>query len=279
MIFVSIKTLSLFIFVVPLVSMKSSTNVTKLLGDLGLEEKEAKVYIACLQEQPSTPTTIARSTGLKRATVYIYVDKLCDKGLVVHEVRGTKRTIRAVEPRSGLVHYLREQEQALHEQRETLDSLVSTLTTLTPTSSARTQVSFYEGEEDLKKVLDKILAAKKDVYWLGSMETLLRMESADRLYRHFTLKRLDKGISTYAITDKRILEYPRFARMIGNKRNIRLLSESFVVPGVLVLFGNSVCLITVKTKLNVVVVEDEYMASVVRFLFWSQWICLTRHDG
>lgn len=54
------------------------------LRNLGLSEKEAKIYLALLQLGPSTPYQIAKKAELKRPTAYVIAEELVEKGLIVH---------------------------------------------------------------------------------------------------------------------------------------------------------------------------------------------------
>ncbi len=60
------------------------------LKNLGLSEKEARVYLALLQLGSSTPYQIAKKAGLKRPTAYVIAEELVGKGLIVN-VPGEKR--------------------------------------------------------------------------------------------------------------------------------------------------------------------------------------------
>ena len=88
------------------------------------------------------------------------------------------------------------------------------------------KVYHYEGKEGSQFVIDKILKAKKDIYWIGSIETLLSMIGEKHLYKLLTVKRLKQETTTFAITDKRILQYKKFSQMIGNQRHFRFLENS-----------------------------------------------------
>jgi sugar-specific transcriptional regulator TrmB len=65
----------------------------KLLGILkkiGLEEKEASVYLASLSLGPTTILKLARACDIKRTTIYGVVENLKQKGLISVEQRGLK---------------------------------------------------------------------------------------------------------------------------------------------------------------------------------------------
>ena len=56
--------------------------LTPFLKNLGLNDKEANIYLALLQLGKSTATKIAKKSGLKRPTTYVIIEQLIDKGFV-----------------------------------------------------------------------------------------------------------------------------------------------------------------------------------------------------
>ncbi|MDP2837949.1 MAG: helix-turn-helix domain-containing protein, partial [Candidatus Moranbacteria bacterium] len=54
------------------------------LKNLGLTDKEARIYLALLQVGPATPYQIAKKAQIKRPTAYVIAEELVEKGLIVH---------------------------------------------------------------------------------------------------------------------------------------------------------------------------------------------------
>ena len=53
-----------------------------LLSSIGLQQKEAKVYLALLELEQGTVSKIAKLSGLKRPTIYLILDDLIKNGYV-----------------------------------------------------------------------------------------------------------------------------------------------------------------------------------------------------
>ena len=68
------------------------------LQNLGLTEKEARIYLAALELGPSTVQEIAKKTGLIRTTVYNQIKILSEKGLLSELQEGKKRLIISQDP-------------------------------------------------------------------------------------------------------------------------------------------------------------------------------------
>ncbi|MES3032047.1 MAG: helix-turn-helix domain-containing protein [Patescibacteria group bacterium] len=62
----------------------------EILKKIGLEEKEANVYLASLSLGPTTILKLARACDIKRTTIYGIVENLKQKGLMNIELKGLK---------------------------------------------------------------------------------------------------------------------------------------------------------------------------------------------
>lgn len=132
----------------------SKNNLIETLTDLGLDEKEARVYMASLSLGPATVLAIAKSAGVKRTTVYSVVESLKKKGLVIIEVRGFKKFY-TPQPPSRL-------EVLLAEKRKVLQNSMPKLLELYGLEGSSTgSIKHYEGLEAVKSVYAKLISTVK----------------------------------------------------------------------------------------------------------------------
>ncbi len=247
------------------------------LQKLGLEEKEIQIYLAALAQGAPTPTLIAKATGLKRATVYFYLDRLIDKGLMEWEVHKARKHIALVPPRRGLKNFVTKKKEEVMRNEDIVKQLLVEIEKLPQAKGAESRVYHYEGEEGIRFAIEKALATRKDMYWFGSIETMVSAVGEDKWYRLFTRHRLKQGTATYGLTDRRVLKYPRFSEMQKSKRYFRFFEEDFDLPTVLALFGDSLCLFSKqKNEMRVVLVENALMAQTLKFLFKALWNSLSK---
>ena len=247
------------------------------LQQLGFEEKEAHIYLACLAQEASTPTLLAKQTGLKRSTVYFYLERLKEKGLIKWEVRGARKHISPASPRRGLKNFIAKKKRDLDRGENIVKELLIQIEKMPQEKVADSKVYHYEGEEGIRFAIDNIFSSRKDIYWFGSITTLLSAVGEEKWYKLFTAKRLRQGTATYGLTDRRILQYPKFSEMKEAKRFFRFFDEDFTTPAVLGLYGDSLCLFSQqKNNMRVVLVENQLMAQTLQFLFKSLWAALSR---
>ena len=68
------------------------------LQEIGLNEKEAKVYLAALELGQSVVQDIAKKAGVNRATTYFVIEGLMKMGLMSSFHKGKKQYFVAADP-------------------------------------------------------------------------------------------------------------------------------------------------------------------------------------
>ena len=58
--------------------------IQNILAKLGLSEKEAKVYVTCLEIGPASVRSIAQAAGVNRGTTYDIIRSLQQRGLAAY---------------------------------------------------------------------------------------------------------------------------------------------------------------------------------------------------
>lgn len=134
-------------------------DIQTVLEEIGIEKKEAKVYISLLKVHEATATRIAKETNLDRTLIYQLTNKLVEKGLVSYV---TKNNIRYFIP-SGpekILYNIKDKERKIRE-------ILPELTRLTKIKGHETKAEVYRGKEGFRTILKDILATKKDFIVFG----------------------------------------------------------------------------------------------------------------
>ena len=137
------------------------------LKNLGLSEKEAKIYLALLQLGPSTPYQIANKAEIKRPTAYVIAEELVEKGLIVHVPGEDKKRYIARTPDA----FIEEQGEKLRAARAILPELRS----FQKGTVEKPSIMYYEGAEGLRQAYEykkKELHGKEIVGFFASGEDL-----------------------------------------------------------------------------------------------------------
>lgn len=123
---------------------KNMEHLIKSLQNIGLSDKEAKVYLTLLQLGPSNPYKIAKHSGLKRPTAYIIAEELIKKNFIVQSP-GEKHTYIARSPES----LFEESEKKISDSKKVLPELNA----LKGGVGDRPTVLYFEGVEGVKQAL------------------------------------------------------------------------------------------------------------------------------
>lgn len=118
----------------------------RFLEEIGLSEKEAKVYLALLEVDSDTINDLAKKTGINRTTVYPVLESLSKKGLV-SEVQKGKITTFSAEPPERLETFMERQKALLTERANRLKDVVPQLKSIQRETGERPIIKYFEGRD------------------------------------------------------------------------------------------------------------------------------------
>jgi sugar-specific transcriptional regulator TrmB len=149
----------------------------KELQDIGLAEKEAKVYLAALEIGRATADQLAKQAKIVRPTTYVQLESLMKKGLMSTYQEG-KKTYFAPESPELLRRLLLKQKDDLTAKERDLTSLLPDLLRQFEGAGERPVVRFFPGKEGITAVREELLKTKdKNTYVLFSYGQLRKIYS------------------------------------------------------------------------------------------------------
>lgn len=244
----------------------------KLLQKLGFDDKESAIYLCCLKKELNTPTSLSRQLGIKRSTIYFYLEKLKEKGVITYKIKGRRKYIIAEPPERAFQEFISKENEKLNLHEKVITKLIPQLKAIIKQKTTSTQVHLYEGVEGMRIIIDRIIEENKNIYWIGSIDILLSLISEEELYRRLTLRRLKQGTTSYTITDRQILKKRKFSEIIGNFRQFRFLDKDFEIPTGLLLLGNIIVLAAKDNNdIKIVMIQDSIMSQMFHFIFMLLW--------
>jgi HTH-type transcriptional regulator, sugar sensing transcriptional regulator len=120
------------------------------LKKFGLSEKEAKVYLACLELGDSLASDISLKSNLPRTLIYDILERLIDLGLISYSIKDKKKYFNAADP-NELIRIIKEKEETIREALPQLEELQKL------EGIKRPKVEIYEGKDGMKTAMDDIL--------------------------------------------------------------------------------------------------------------------------
>jgi len=88
--------------------------IKQVLQDSDLSEGESEVYLALLKLGSSPVSKIKEESGLHRTTIYDFLEKLLNKGLVNYVIQNNIKYYKASHP-NKLIDFVKEKEEDLKE--------------------------------------------------------------------------------------------------------------------------------------------------------------------
>lgn len=136
------------------------------LGNFGLDEDEAKIYLHLLEKGTQTPLELSRDTNINRSKIYRYIDRLTAKKLI--EMSNAERGLRlkASNPQN-LELLIYEKEQEVKNQKEKLPDILKELASSSNDLPKSFEIKHYHGTDGPKQMLWNHLAAKKEILVFG----------------------------------------------------------------------------------------------------------------
>lgn len=135
-------------------------NIIESLKNIGLNEKEAKVYVALLQFGRASAHTVAKHSGLKTPITYVILDELASRGIARKAPRGKVLQYSAIDPKELF-------ERAQSRIRSALASLPELEALAQGKKKNKVQVSYYEGLDGLREMYRKFLKETAGESYVG----------------------------------------------------------------------------------------------------------------
>ncbi len=154
---------------------------------LGLSNKEARVYLACLGLEMASVQAIADEAAVKRVTTYVILEGLMALGLVSQSVKG-KKTYFVPEAPSRLERLLRRRSDELMEQTKSLKDMLPKLETLKNTQQDLPEVKYYSGVESVRGLLTEFSTASR-----GSADEIVFLNNVDELNKFLPEHSVDRA--------------------------------------------------------------------------------------
>lgn len=158
----------------------------KIFQDLGLSDKESRVYFALLELGEAMASAIARRSNLKRSTAYIVLENLKEKGLVSTFLFKKKQYFRALDPSLFRDNYYRKLER--------LDEAIPFLDVIKNKYMVKPQMTLYEGKDGLIEMMEDTLnVTNLELLVWANMELAVNT-TLSSYYSEYVKKKVQKKI-------------------------------------------------------------------------------------
>jgi len=233
-----------------------------ILKQIGLEEKQAKIYLACLELGETTVVEIARKTGVKRTTVYENITEMISSGIIKTSARGKRKTFLAISPQ--------DLKDLLKKKEELLEQAMPQLMAMSNVGEAKPKVWFYQGKDGVLQAYEDSLnyPDSEVVGWSsGEVVKMFSMKECEqyiaKMIRKKILQRLivpsDKEMNKFIIENSRQLRQTKVVDFSEYPFKIEIN-----------IYASRMAIFSVKDKMAVII-ESDAISAAMRMIFRMCW--------
>lgn len=243
-------------------------DIQSISHSLGLNEKETKVYLAVLELGTATIQDVSKQTGVKRTSIYNFIDELKMRGLV-SEITQDHRTFLLAEHPDNLIKEIERQQREAEMEKQKIQALMPELLGLFNRPGHKPKVKFYDGVAGIKKVYENTLTEGGPIHAFSDYEKMLPVMDLNYMV-DYANRRAEKGIHFYSIGTpgpwaKKAIELNK-----KQKREMKVTDELNFSTEINI-YGNKVALISFTRPYAAIIVEDKAIADTLLTLWKWMW--------
>lgn len=150
------------------------------IEELGLSNKEARVYVASLRIGPASVQRLADQSGIKRVTTYVVLESLIGLGLISQSQKGKKTFFVAEEP-SNLQRLLDKKQAELAQQKTNFSRILPQMESLGTTPKDATTVRMYDSVDGIKTLMRTFIREGQE----AGNDVVYGFSNLDEVYNYF----------------------------------------------------------------------------------------------
>lgn len=249
--------------------------IVNQLKQFGLNEKQARVYLACLELGFGSAQNIAKRAGVERSNTYYVLEGLEKQGIVSRAIKNNKQVYAVLNPNNLekiLERERRKSENTIEEKKEELVGLLPQLQALYKTVGAKPKITFYEGIEGIKNVFwQGLQKGTKEILYLWPAKDMAEILGIKEIEK-FIEKRIALKIKAKVIRIKsKEIIYRKSGPGDRYLRNLRFAPDRVDFSLGIIIYENVVAIIFSKEENFALMIESTEFAKLQRELFESLW--------
>ncbi|PIX80085.1 hypothetical protein COZ35_01840 [Candidatus Peregrinibacteria bacterium CG_4_10_14_3_um_filter_44_21] len=237
------------------------TMLQKILENIGLTEKEAKIYLAMIELGETVVSAIANKAGVNRVTTYDSVDKLTQKGFATKRKTGKKLLFTAVDPQIISLDF-RARARDLRKSIPDFKRLKGEM--------PRPEVRYFEGLSGIKQMYLDTLSSKTEILNYSDSEGI-RHHWPDH-DEEYVKARVKKKIYLRGICPNDEHGMKVRSQDWDCHREIRLIpKDQYDFSNEINIYDNKVAIISYDKTLVGILIENASIANTQRAIFKMAW--------
>jgi sugar-specific transcriptional regulator TrmB len=227
----------------------------KELINIGMNEKEAKVYLSALELGQSTVQQIAQKAAVNRATAYFIIDALMQRGLMSSFQKGKKQYFIGADP-ERLLEILEKEKELIEKKKDSLKKLLPQLQSLNNKQGDKPLVRYYEGKEGITSMVDEVLKSSSGTVYMAYSVDAINDIFEERDVQRWRKIRVERNMQMkviYTYKDGELKDIP-------NSENTKVPFDKFPITCDFAVYGNKVRIASLANRMVGIIIEDEEIA-------------------
>ncbi len=205
------------------------------LQSIGLDKKEAQIYLACLQFGNVTATTISRVIGIPRTSLYDIAPKLVEQWFLTIAKKQKTTFFVAIDP-SKILDTLSHRKEKIQQQMQNFKAHLPEFQNIKSFVWIVPSVQYYEWREALENFFQQIAQAEYS-YSIFSLDDLLKhvffdIDEIGQYLSHPWIKWAQR-IMTYS---ENAIKYKKMVEKINKKIKRKILPKWYALAAEITLF-------------------------------------------
>ena len=238
------------------------------LQKIGLSDKEAKVYLATLELGQDSVQNIAKKAGVNRATTYVVLKSLIDKGLCSTYDQGKKTYFIASSP-SSLESIFELQKKEIEEKKKNLEKLLPNLNSIYNREEGKPVIRYFEGRTGIVNSVSEFYensSSGGEVRMAYNKDKLKALfpDAERKKYKSIRLNQNIKSKALYNFSEGTIPNTPDGTRIKISEKDSPLTCD-------LAIYGDNVRISSLSSKPSSVLIKNKDIAHTLKTIFDLAW--------
>jgi HTH-type transcriptional regulator, sugar sensing transcriptional regulator len=249
--------------------------ITSALASYGLSEKEAKVYLACLEYQSVLPSTLAKKLAMNRVTCYDILQWFVKKWLVAETVKYHTKRFSPLSPELLL--------QQLQQKSQYLEQVLPLLTAMRGKHGVKPTMKWFEGFSWMKALYSDTLNYQDSIYaFVGNH--VADQSLLEYFKQEYVPQRVKKKIFASVILSESEANRNYHKQDKKNFRESRFLqSDLGDIQCEINIYGTHKCMIALYDRSDMCgfILESERIYQTFKTIFFAIWngLAYTENNG
>ena len=246
-----------------------------LFEEIGLNEKECKIYLNLLQIGSQAASVIAKRAELPRSSTFFHLDNLVKKGFVKKHNKNNIQYFSAISPEE-IENILMRQENKIKDQIHQLREFLPLLNNFKGPFLQESKITHFEGVEGLCKMIDLLTQNDTPLYFISGHD--FHPKIYDYIRKVYVPKReaMQSKSQMLVALSPQAKDYANYAKSIYEWIGF-VDSKKVNFQSTIIIYDNKIQLQSIKSDdLNGMLVENQHLAQTMKAIFdfmkLSTWI-------